>query len=346
MDRAALALSSRSVLDMYLHDVHAGKLARDDSGQLSFRYTEAYRAQPDRPAIPYSMPVAPVVYGDRFKRPYFSGLLPDAKARHKLTKALGVSEGNAFGLLEIIGGECAGALSLYPEGERPPEDDDHGIEPLSEVRLVQVLEQLRARPLLGGEDGVRLSLAGALDKLAVCLQDETVALALGGAPTTHILKPFIPRSMARSRSSCSACAWPRAWACPRRKSPCIGPEIIPICWWSVTTAGSAVTESSRACISKNSARPCAFFPNSIQGEGRSGTERHLTLAPPNLGPGERRPSPKANFHYSPGSQPKQRIGLFTQPKRKWAPLQGGARGYRALPENASIGKLGPKTFKH
>jgi serine/threonine-protein kinase HipA len=34
-----------------------------------------------------------------------------------------VSEGNAFGLLEIIGGECAGAMSLYPEGEQPPEDD-------------------------------------------------------------------------------------------------------------------------------------------------------------------------------------------------------------------------------
>jgi serine/threonine-protein kinase HipA len=102
-----------------------------------------------------------------------------------------VSEGNAFGLLEIIGGECAGALSLYPEGEQPPEDDGEGLEPLSEARLVQVLEQLRTRPLLGGEDGVRLSLAGAQDKLAVCLQDETVALARGGRPTTHILKPFI-----------------------------------------------------------------------------------------------------------------------------------------------------------
>lgn len=36
-----------------------------------------------------------------------------------------------------------------------------------------------------------MSLAGVQDKLAVCLEGETVGLAKGGRPTTHILKPFI-----------------------------------------------------------------------------------------------------------------------------------------------------------
>ena len=40
-------------------------------------------------------------------------------------------------------------------------------------------------------DGVRLSLAGAQDKLAVCVEGDAIGLARGGRPTTHILKPFI-----------------------------------------------------------------------------------------------------------------------------------------------------------
>lgn len=178
-------------LDVYLNDHKAGQLSQDDSGQLGFAYAPDYLSGERRRAISFSMPLSEAAYPDRVTRPYFSGLLPDEGARRRLANALGISEGNPFGLLEIIGGECAGALSLYPPGETPPVWNDEGVEPLSEARLQQVLSELRARPLLGGEEGVRLSLAGAQDKLAVCLEGDTVALAKGGRPTTHILKPFI-----------------------------------------------------------------------------------------------------------------------------------------------------------
>ncbi len=91
----------------------------------------------------------------------------------------------------MIGGECAGALSLYPAGDTPPSSDDDGVEILSQPRLEEILGKLRERPLLGGEEGVRLSLAGAQDKLAVCVEGDAIGLAKGGRPTTHILKPFI-----------------------------------------------------------------------------------------------------------------------------------------------------------
>ena len=94
-------------------------------------------------------------------------------------------------MLEIIGGECAGALSLYPDGQTPPAPDNHDIQMLDERQLAGILEELRARPLLGGENGIRLSLAGAQDKLAVCVEGDAIGLARGGRPTTHILKPFI-----------------------------------------------------------------------------------------------------------------------------------------------------------
>src|SRR5947208_8989776 len=54
-----------------------------------------------------------------------------------------------------------------------------------------MLRELPKRPLLAGDEGVRLSLAGAQDKVAVRIEDGEVCLPLGGAPSTHILKPAI-----------------------------------------------------------------------------------------------------------------------------------------------------------
>lgn len=179
------------VLDVWLHEKKAGRLTQDGDGTLDFAYLPDYLVGDDAPVISVSMPLREEAYPDKIARPYFSGLLPDERARRRLASALGVSEGNAFGLLEIIGGECAGALSLLPEGEPLPEADAHPPEPLSEKRLAEILDLLRFRPLLGGEEGVRLSLAGAQDKLPVCLVDGEVALAKANYPTTHIIKPYI-----------------------------------------------------------------------------------------------------------------------------------------------------------
>lgn len=179
------------VLDTYLGGQKAGVLTQDENGALSFAYGPDYLGKKTARAISVSMPLAESPYPDRVTRPFFSGLLPDEGARQKLAQALGVSAGNAFGLLEIIGGECAGALSFYPAGEMPPSTDEKRIEILTSARLEEILGKLRDRPLLGGEEGVRLSLAGAQDKLAVYLEGGAIGLAKGGSPTTHILKPFI-----------------------------------------------------------------------------------------------------------------------------------------------------------
>lgn len=179
------------LLDVYYGEEKAGVFSQEDGGALSFAYDAGYLEGSRSSAISFSMPLQEAAYGDRIVRPFFSGLLPDEGARQRLSGALGISSGNTFGLLEVIGGECAGALSLYPAGEAPLSSDDDGVEFLSTERLEEILGKLRERPLLGGEEGVRLSLAGAQDKLAVCVEGESIGLAKGGRPTTHILKPFI-----------------------------------------------------------------------------------------------------------------------------------------------------------
>ena len=72
------------------------------------KYLNSEGAKP----ISVSMPLTGDACATTIAKPYFSGLVPDETARSRLANALGISDTNAFGMLEIIGGECAGALSL------------------------------------------------------------------------------------------------------------------------------------------------------------------------------------------------------------------------------------------
>lgn len=182
---------SNQILDVYLHEQFVGNLKQENAGILQFQYDEVYLATPSSLAISLSLPLQSAPHEGQQVRAFFSGLLPDDIARHKLARYLGVSEKNPFALLEAIGGECAGALALYSAGEVPPLPKKDDIEKLDDKALREILELLKQRPLMAGNDNVRLSLAGAQDKLAVNMVDETIALVKGATPTTHILKPMI-----------------------------------------------------------------------------------------------------------------------------------------------------------
>lgn len=99
-----------------------------------------------------------------------------------------VSERNDFAILERIGAECAGAVSLLPPGKQPLA----GVADYRRIEISELEDRLRAlptAPLMAGEDGIRLSLAGAQGKAAVAIRDEAYFLPRDGSPSTHILKP-------------------------------------------------------------------------------------------------------------------------------------------------------------
>ncbi len=178
-------------LDVYLYDKLAGRLTQEDSGELNFVYDENYLTLIKGQALSISLPLRNLPFTDKFTRPFFSGLLPEDLARIRLAQFLRIPEGDVFALLAAVGGECAGALSFYPQGQGLPNPSEDGYELLDDDRLLQIISMLHNRPLMAGEHGVRLSLAGVQDKLAVCLVDNQIALAKGHLPTTHILKPKI-----------------------------------------------------------------------------------------------------------------------------------------------------------
>ncbi len=181
-------------LDVYLENDLTGFLEQDDSGRLLFRYADSWLANPGALALSQSLPLRAEPFGNREARPFFAGLLPEAEKRDLVAKALGVSKNNDFALLDRIGGECAGAITFMHDGEAPPVTPTAAdYRPLDEKQIARILELLPDRPLLAGEEGVRLSLAGAQDKLPVLVVDGEMALPLHGAPSSHVLKPPIRR---------------------------------------------------------------------------------------------------------------------------------------------------------
>ena len=121
---------------------------------------------------------------------FFSGLLPDEDVRCRLAKYLGLSKENIFSLLKEIGGECAGAISLYPE-VIDPDFETENYRVLDDAEGDDILSSLDKRPLLAGEEGVRISGAGAQNKLIIAFVNGKIAIPTGTAPSTHIIKPAI-----------------------------------------------------------------------------------------------------------------------------------------------------------
>lgn len=175
-------------LDVYLHSEFVGHLMQDDGGQMIFQYAESWLQRPGASPLSQSLPLRKERFSQNECRGYFGGILPEESKREIIARNLGISARNDYAMLEQIGGECAGAVTFVPTGEALPESK-YRYRALSTEELAAVLRELPRRPLLAGDEGVRLSLAGAQDKIAVRVDGDEISLPLGGAPSTHILKP-------------------------------------------------------------------------------------------------------------------------------------------------------------
>jgi serine/threonine-protein kinase HipA len=177
-------------LDVYLHRHLSGHLVQDDHGEIRFSYAESWLGDPTAIALSNSLPLRKEPFKRKECRGFFGGILPEEGKREIIGRNLGISPKNDFAMLEQIGGECAGAVTFMPAGTSLPEREDD-YRSVTDKELADILKMLPLRPLMAGEDGIRLSLAGAQDKIAVSVANGKISIPLGGAPSTHILKPAI-----------------------------------------------------------------------------------------------------------------------------------------------------------
>ena len=188
----------------------AGELLIDKGGAMHFAYAPEWLADETAPALSHAMPKRPEPFKDQACKAVFGGLLPEESQRTAIARALGVSPENSFRLLEALGGDVAGALAFLPKGAEPVEEHcKTAPEPLQENALAALLDRLPALPMLAGEGGARLSLAGAQSKLPVVLTaDGGIAIPRPGEPSTHLIKPEPERfvGLAANEAFCLALA--------------------------------------------------------------------------------------------------------------------------------------------
>jgi serine/threonine-protein kinase HipA len=119
--------------------------------------------------------------------PWAANLLPEASQLQAVGRILGAAPEDVIGILNEIGRDTAGALSIGKPGT--PEARDWRKVP-DATSLERIINELPSKPFLVGEDGVSMSLAGVQTKLAVAIDpDGAICIPVNGAPSTHILKP-------------------------------------------------------------------------------------------------------------------------------------------------------------
>lgn len=183
----------KKVLYVYIRSDCVGNLFQDEGGQIFFTYENEWLESSGAFPLSCSLPLRKEPFSQKECRGFFAGLLPEESVRLDLSRLLGISARNDYALLKEIGGECAGAISFLPEGNLP-ETLKYSYRLLDENSFYDLLKALPTRPFLADEPDLRLSLAGAQTKMALYVDKQGhFYLPLGGAPSTHILKPASSR---------------------------------------------------------------------------------------------------------------------------------------------------------
>lgn len=199
-------------LKTYVDHQFVGTL-REDNNLWVFEYDPAWSAHPQgfdlSPALPRNVAehrdggtVRPVQW-------YFDNLLPEEDLRRIVAKDAGIKDAeDAFALLEYLGAESAGSLTLLPPNVALPEQ--RALRPLSFEELNKRIEDL-PRDSLQKEAPKRMSIAGAQHKLLVVLKEDDEKAKgnkkadlyepVGAVASTHILKPDHPNQDAYPAST-------------------------------------------------------------------------------------------------------------------------------------------------
>ena len=118
---------------------------------------------------------------------FLRNLLPEGPGLEELLASFRLARHNTFALVQAIGQETAGALTLLPAGQSPT--DTTQFRPLSEPELAERLASRQQLGLTVWDGKPRLSVAGVQDKLNLLLDPQCgMGFGEGRLCSTHILK--------------------------------------------------------------------------------------------------------------------------------------------------------------
>ena len=175
-----------------------GRIDYERGSSASFRYDESYVARARAAGelgVSHRLPPDGEPYNADEIRPFFQGLLPEGVVLANLAEMYQVSRNDYLALLEQLGCESIGALTLVSEMADLADYEPH-YDSLT-AGAVDALRRDPVRAVTEATSATRLSLAGAQSKVAwrlpAGLDPSTAAIAdwqipRGTAPSTHIVK--------------------------------------------------------------------------------------------------------------------------------------------------------------
>jgi serine/threonine-protein kinase HipA len=172
--------------------------------QLEWRAEGVERWGLGSPVLSVGLPIgAPAGPRDMRGVDFLENILPEGSALPRMATLAGVRQVDTYGILGAFGRDCAGAIMVLPDGERPG-GNGGGYSPMAPDDLRRVISALDVAPLgVAPERGFRPSLAGFQRKaLLGRAADGTWQLPYGDAPSTWILKPDGPHPMAANEATC------------------------------------------------------------------------------------------------------------------------------------------------
>ena len=179
-----------TALAVWRESRRVGVLDTMPDGEVRFTYDAEVvaEARPES-AVGYRCPVRAKPYTGLEAAAVFENLLPEGTLRSTLGQATKRDPGDTVGLLGVVGGECAGALQLWPEGESPPLTPEYDDVTAAAMRVAFTNARGQLRQVTG-----RASLSGAQPKLALWRmppvggEHPMYKLPRNGAPTTVVVK--------------------------------------------------------------------------------------------------------------------------------------------------------------
>lgn len=161
-----------------------------ESRTLCFQYAASWVQSPTAFPLTPHLPLSLQEWRGDNVLFFFSNLLPEGAVLNAILKLKRLPRGDIYAQLAAFGEDAAGAFALVPEGATQHRQAAYQPYPTEQIRadLVRLADHL---PLLFQHGELRLSLAGAQDKIPVRYVDGVFWLPMGGAASSHILKPAI-----------------------------------------------------------------------------------------------------------------------------------------------------------
>ena len=185
---AMLDQQTEHALNVHFESRLVGHITVDEEIKMGFQYAPSWLDDETSFPVSLSMPLRTEAWAAPTSHNFFANLLPEANVRERVCGKLKISPGNDFELLKAIGGDCAGALTVSPK-DRSGFDAESSATRISEAQLAEwSTGTVDAFSAVSGEGSVRLSLAGAQDKLPIRIENDEYLLPQDNLASTHLLK--------------------------------------------------------------------------------------------------------------------------------------------------------------